>query len=55
MKQLASILARPFRFVRIDFYQINGHPVFGEFTFSPGMDYLSDAFRKQMLNELYVS
>lgn len=54
MKKLASILARPFRFVRIDFYQINGYPVFGEFTFSPGMDYLSDDFLKQMLNELYV-
>lgn len=51
MKKLASILARPFSFVRIDFYQINNHPVFGEFTFSPGLDYLSDDFLKQMLNE----
>lgn len=52
MKRLAEILARPFGFVRIDFYQINGRPVFGEFTFSPGLDYLSDNFLKQMLHEL---
>lgn len=55
MKRLASILARPFSFVRIDFYQINGHPIFGEFTFSPGLDYLSDDFLQQMLEELHIS
>ena len=32
----AETLAAPFDFVRVDFYEINGAPLFGEFTFTPG-------------------
>ena len=28
-------LARPFPFVRVDFYSVGGRPVFGELTFTP--------------------
>lgn len=33
MKELATILSQGIPFVRVDFYEINGHPYFGEFTF----------------------
>ena len=32
----AETLAAPFDFVRMDFYDIDGAPLFGEFTFTPG-------------------
>jgi len=32
----AETLAGPFDFVRMDFYEIDGAPLFGEFTFTPG-------------------
>lgn len=38
MKEAAAILSEGFPFVRVDFYQINGKPVFGEMTFTPGFD-----------------
>lgn len=33
MKTLAGILSRGIPFVRVDFYEVDGHPYFGEFTF----------------------
>ncbi len=33
MKELASILSKDIPFVRVDFYEIDGHPYFGELTF----------------------
>jgi len=36
MIKYAEILAKPFPFVRIDFYDFNGKPVLGEMTFTPG-------------------
>lgn len=33
MKDLASKLSQGIPFVRVDFYEIDGHPFFGEFTF----------------------
>ncbi len=36
MIELASVLSSDFRFVRVDFYQINERIVFGELTFNPG-------------------
>lgn len=36
MIKLAEILANPFPFARIDFYNINGRIIFGEITFYPG-------------------
>ncbi|MCQ4915804.1 hypothetical protein NE451_15025 [Bacteroides nordii] len=32
------VLAKQFPFVRMDFYEINGKPYFGEMTFTPGID-----------------
>ena len=32
----AEALGEGFSFVRVDFYEIKGHPLFGEMTFSPG-------------------
>lgn len=44
MKEMACKLATPFPFVRVDFYEINGKPVFGEMTFTPGMQEASNSF-----------
>lgn len=35
MIQYAETLAQPFPFVRVDFYEIDSQPVFGEMTFTP--------------------
>ena len=35
MLSLAELLCQPFRYVRIDFYEVNGSLYFGEFTFRP--------------------
>ena len=36
MVEYAEILSRNIPFVRVDFYEINGKPYFGELTFYPG-------------------
>lgn len=36
MVRLSEILAKPFKFVRVDLYNVKGVPYFGEMTFSPG-------------------
>lgn len=33
MKRLASELSAGFPFIRVDFYEVDGHPYFGEYTF----------------------
>ena len=35
MKQMARVLSKDLPFSRIDFYEINGNPYFGEITFYP--------------------
>ncbi len=35
MKEMAAKLSAPFPFVRVDFYEVNGKPFFGEMTFTP--------------------
>ena len=44
MKEMASTLSSKFPFVRVDFYEINDKPVFGEMTFTPGMQEVSSEF-----------
>ena len=44
MKEMAERLSYGFPFVRIDFYDINDKPVFGEMTFTPGMQEVSFEF-----------
>lgn len=36
MVEASKVLSEPFPFVRVDFYQGKGKPVFGELTFTPG-------------------
>ncbi len=42
MRDIATKLSQPFKFVRVDFYIINNKPVFGELTFTPGETECSD-------------
>lgn len=35
MYRYAEILSKPFKFVRVDFYEYNNKPIFGELTFTP--------------------
>ncbi len=37
MVESAKALSQPFPFVRIDLYEIEGNPIFGEMTFTPGV------------------
>ena len=46
MKEIASAMALEFPFVRIDFYEIDGKPLFGEMTFTPGFDTVNMRFEK---------
>lgn len=48
MKEMASVLSSKFPFVRIDFYEIKGKPVFGEMTFTPGMQEVSTTFSERV-------
>ena len=54
MKEIARKLSYPFPFVRIDFYEINGKPIFGEMTFTPGMQEVSHDFSKQLGDKIYI-
>ena len=44
MMEVAKTLAKGYPFVRIDFYEIKGNPVFGEMTFTPGFDTMNQKF-----------
>ena len=44
MKDIASRLSQGFPFVRVDFYEIEGKPIFGEMTFTPGMQETNEKF-----------
>jgi TupA-like ATPgrasp len=49
MLRLAKILSKPFPFVRVDFYLVNGKTIFGEMTFYPGdgrTDFKPDKYNK---------
>lgn len=48
MKEMAGKLSSKFPFVRIDFYEIKGKPVFGEMTFTPGMQEISTEFSRRL-------
>lgn len=50
MKSLVRKLANGFKFVRIDLYEINGKPIFGEYTFTPGLDAFSEYAKQQLFN-----
>lgn len=52
MKFIVEKLASPFDFVRIDLYEINDRPLFGEYTFTPSIDALSEKCQSEFLREL---
>ena len=54
MKEMAAKLSSPFPFVRIDFYEINDKPVFGEMTFTPGMQETSTEFANKLGNLITI-
>ena len=54
MKEMAEKLSSPFPFVRVDFYDINGNPVFGEMTFTPGMQATSNSFQELLGKQLLI-
>jgi hypothetical protein len=51
MLDICRVLAKPFPFVRMDFYDNNGTPVLGEMTFTPG-GCISTAMNEKGLNLL---
>lgn len=48
MKAMATRLCSNFVFCRVDFYEINGKPVFGEMTFTPGFSAFSQKFQDEL-------
>lgn len=49
MKIIASKLSQGFPFVRVDLYSIGDNPIFGELTFTPGIDaYYSLDYQKKL-------
>lgn len=51
MIEYSSILSKGFPFVRVDWYEINGEPVFSELTFTPGGGY-QQFYTMEYLKEL---
>ena len=52
MQNIVRKLAKGFKFVRIDLYEINGRPIFGEYTFTPSIDALSYECRDELFHKL---
>lgn len=50
MEEAARVLAQGFPFVRVDFYESEGHPVFSEMTFTPGFDFFVGSFGEENLH-----
>jgi hypothetical protein len=40
MKKMCRVLAKGFPFVRVDWYEVGGQPVFGELTFTPAAGFI---------------
>lgn len=54
MKKVAQALSAGFPYVRVDLYEIEGKPVFGEMTFMPGLDALYSLQHQKDLGALIV-
>ena len=48
MVQYCYILAKDFPLVRVDFYEIDGKPIFGEMTFTAGVSTFSDEINHEL-------
>jgi hypothetical protein len=58
MLKMASDLSRPFPFVRVDLYELDARPLFGELTFTPHgciHDYMSLAQQRYMGGKIEVN
>lgn len=51
MVEYAKVLSKPFPFVRVDFYDIDGKPLLGELTFTPYGNMIN-YFKDEVLNNL---
>lgn len=57
MVDACRVLAKPFPQVRIDFYEVNGKPYFGEMTFTSlggNMDYFTKKFLLEMGDQIHL-
>ena len=54
MVAIAQRLSSSFPFVRVDFYEIGGKPVFGEMTFTPGYSSINNDFNVYIGKELRI-
>ena len=54
MKDIATRLSSPFKFVRVDLYEVDGRPFFGELTFTPGLQESSLSFLEMMGNKIQL-
>ena len=48
MNEMAAALAHKFPYVRVDFYEVEGKPVLGEMTFTPGFSTLNMSFEEHL-------
>ena len=57
MIEYSSILSKGVPFVRVDWYEVDGEPVFGEMTFTPGggfMQFHSMAYLEELGDQLVL-
>lgn len=54
MLSIASALSTPFPFVRVDFYDINGKPILGEMSFTPGSDTYNSLFNQLLRRQIII-
>ena len=54
MVHYCHVLAKDFPFVRVDFYEIDGEPVFGELTFTPEVKNFSYRIRKEIADKIVL-
>lgn len=54
MIEIAKVLSAEFEFVRVDFYNINNTPIFGELTFTPGFSIPSKKFLQELGEKLKI-
>lgn len=54
MVHYCDVLAKDFPFVRVDFYEIEGKPIFGELTFTPDVQNFSYKMRKEIADQIVL-
>ena len=54
MSEMAMKLSASFPYVRVDFYQISGKPIFGEMTFVPGWTTMSKSIKIKLGQEIVL-